>query len=56
MPVTPQCYITSTFPVVSSSINDSKRVKRMEGDGRSGHPELQRADKNAEKREVLFRN
>jgi hypothetical protein len=34
---------------VSSSINDSKRVKRMEDDGRSCHPKMQRADENAEK-------
>jgi len=41
---------------VSSSINDSKRVKRMEHDGRSGHPKMQRGDENAEKREIVFRN
>jgi len=34
---------------VSSSINDSKRVKRMEDEGRSGHPDIQRTDENAEK-------
>lgn len=41
---------------MSSSINDSKRVKRMEDDGRSGHPKMQRVDENAKKREILFRN
>jgi hypothetical protein len=30
---------------VSSSINDSKRVKRIEDDGRSGHPKIQRGIK-----------
>ena len=46
--------LVSTFPVVSSSINDSKRVKRMEDDGRSGHPKMQRAGDIAEKWETLF--
>jgi hypothetical protein len=39
---------------VSSNVNDSKRVKRMEDDGRSGHPKMQRADKNAEKWGIFF--
>jgi len=28
----------------------------MEDEGRSGHPEMQRTDENAEKQEILFVN